>query len=173
MTYNKKTFILSLLLIAFLAFFIGRISKEYSVVKNEELKENSSTNGVTEKSENHRSNSNYVKQPAEDDYKYSKQYNSSNNNNYNSSNNSSIDIPDYALKTLRYIREYNKAPKDYVGGRTFQNREKLLPLDEEYQEWDVHPKVQRKNRGAERLVTSSYKAYYTNDHYRSFIEIKE
>lgn len=171
MTYNKKTFVFSLLLIALLAFFIGRTSKDYTVVKTEELKENSSTDGNEIKNENYQTKSN--ENIIEESFQEKKQYSGSNDNKYNNSNNSSIDIPDYALKTLKYIREYNKAPENYVGGRTFQNREKLLPMGEKYQEWDVHPKVPGKNRGAERLVTSSSKAYYTNDHYRSFIEIKE
>ena len=41
-----------------------------------------------------------------------------------------------------------------------------------YKEWDVHKKVKGKNRGAERLVTGSDgRAYYTDDHYGSFIQI--
>jgi len=83
--------------------------------------------------------------------------------------------PAHALETLEYVLEYNKAPEGYVGGRTFQNRERILPRGPSmrYQEWDVHPKSQDKNRGAERLVTcSDGSAYYTNDHYRSFVRLK-
>jgi ribonuclease T1 len=90
----------------------------------------------------------------------------------------SAEIPDYVLKTLAYVRENKKAPTGYVGGRTFKNLERLLPLTGsdgqkiKYQEWDVHPKLQGQNRGAERLVTAQTgEAYYTKDHYNSFINI--
>jgi len=93
---------------------------------------------------------------------------------------SSSDIPDYAIEVLQTVRETGKAPKGYVGGRTFQNREKLLPKKGakgqklKYKEWDVHRKVKGKNRGAERLVTGSDdSAYYTSDHYRSFTKIED
>ncbi|MBL7788980.1 MAG: hypothetical protein JNL75_04010 [Chitinophagales bacterium] len=89
------------------------------------------------------------------------------------------EVPAYVLETLEYILEHNEAPSGYVGGRTFQNRERLLPQTSNsgqkytYREWDVHPKVQGQNRGAERLVTSNEQdAYYTSDHYRSFQKIK-
>lgn len=88
-------------------------------------------------------------------------------------------VPPYVLETLEYVLEHKEAPNGYVGGRTFQNRERLLPKTDNngqklsYQEWDVHPKEEGKNRGAERLITSSQgEAYYTNDHYRSFTKIK-
>lgn len=91
----------------------------------------------------------------------------------------STEIPPYALETLEYVLEHQEAPAGYVGGRTFQNRERLLPKTNEkgeslrYQEWDVHPKERGENRGAERLVTSSDgSAYFTSDHYRSFQKIK-
>ncbi|HMP29121.1 MAG TPA: ribonuclease domain-containing protein [Saprospiraceae bacterium] len=85
------------------------------------------------------------------------------------------DVPYHALATLVYVRQKRVAPPNFLGGRTFQNREKLLPKikNEKYQEWDVHPKKEGKNRGAERLVTSANQAYYTKDHYQSFIQIKE
>lgn len=88
-------------------------------------------------------------------------------------------VPQKALEVLIYIRKNNKAPDGYVGGKTFQNRERLLPQKDEngdkvgYQEWDIYPKIKGRNRGAERLVTSDLNAYYTGDHYRSFIKIKE
>lgn len=87
-------------------------------------------------------------------------------------------FPDYVLETLEYVREHKEAPAGYVGGRVFQNRESQLPKTDDkgikidYQEWDVHPKMQGQNRGAERLVTSSNgDAYFTSDHYRSFKKI--
>lgn len=88
-------------------------------------------------------------------------------------------VPAYALETLEYILEHDEAPDGYVGGRTFQNREGLLPKSNssgkkyQYREWDVHAKVEGQNRGAERLVTSNEQdAYFTSDHYRSFKKIK-
>ncbi|MBK9107513.1 MAG: ribonuclease [Saprospiraceae bacterium] len=91
----------------------------------------------------------------------------------------SKNIPEYVLKTLEYIIENGTPPKEYVGGRNFQNREKRLKQKNKegqkilYKEWDVHPKVKGISRGAERLITGSdLSAYYTNDHYKSFIQIK-
>jgi len=88
------------------------------------------------------------------------------------------DIPQKVYKVLAYVRENGRAPEGYQGGRKFGNFEKLLPLKDHagkpmrYQEWDVNPKKQGKNRGAERLVTSENKrAWYTHDHYDSFTEI--
>jgi ribonuclease T1 len=87
-------------------------------------------------------------------------------------------IPAKAFKVLKYVRANGVAPDGYEGGRRFGNYEKQLPQQDErrqrinYQEWDVNPKIQGKNRGAERLITSPVKAYYTGDHYRTFIEMK-
>jgi len=68
---------------------------------------------------------------------------------------------------------------EYVGGRIFQNRERKLPKSSnngnriEYKEWDVNPKKPGKNRGAERLITGDNRsAYYTKDHYKTFIQFK-
>lgn len=87
-------------------------------------------------------------------------------------------VPDYVLEVLTFIRKNGEAPKGYVGGREFQNREKRLPAKASdgkkirYSEWDVHPKVKGQNRGPERLVTGSdHSAYYTRDHYKSFVKI--
>lgn len=88
-------------------------------------------------------------------------------------------IPLKALETLVYVREFNHAPPSFQGGKPFYNREKRLPIKSKnnkfikYKEWDVHPLVRGKNRGAERLVTSKKSAYYTRDHYDTFTRIKE
>lgn len=86
--------------------------------------------------------------------------------------------PRKVYEVLKYIRKNNAAPDGYVGGRKFGNYEKLLPQKDEngrkinYQEWDVNPKQEGKNRGAERLITGSNgKAYFTKNHYKSFIEV--
>lgn len=88
-------------------------------------------------------------------------------------------IPSYVLDILTYIRTHDEAPLNYTGGKIFYNREKILPILDNsgnrisYKEWDVHQKTKGKNRGPERIVTSFDKAYYTKDHYKTFILIKE
>lgn len=87
-------------------------------------------------------------------------------------------VPEYVLEVLAYIRQYREAPQGYVGGRTFENRERRLPLKTpdglriQYREWDVLPKQRGVPRGTERLVTGSdQSAWFTKDHYKSFIKI--
>ncbi len=109
------------------------------------------------------------------------------NSKYASENHSDSDqadirtgeVPTKALQVLKYAREHGVAMDGYVGGRRFGNFENLLPKKDkfnkriEYQEWDVNPKVNGKNRGTERLITGSDgNAYYTNDHYRSFLLVE-
>lgn len=88
-------------------------------------------------------------------------------------------IPAPARETLAYVRQHGYAPPGYIGGRVFGNYEGVLPRYDarrkriEYREWDVHPKAEGRNRGAERLVTGSDgRAWYTADHYRTFTEVK-
>lgn len=88
-------------------------------------------------------------------------------------------IPAKVYRVLEYVRQ-NNAPMDgYVGGRNFGNFERRLPQKGsdgrklKFQEWDVNPKKNGKNRGVERLITASNgQAWFTNDHYATFIEIK-
>lgn len=87
--------------------------------------------------------------------------------------------PDHVWQVLEKIKKTGEAPEGYVGGRTFQNREKRLPQNApdgskiKYREWDVQPKIEGKNRGAERLVTGDDRsAWYTSDHYRSFVRLE-
>lgn len=96
----------------------------------------------------------------------------------NESSNSS-GIPQKVYDVLKYIRANHRAMPGYVGGRVFSNREKIVPQFDDkgkaidYQEWDVNPKVEGQNRGAERILTGSDgSAWYTNDHYKSFKKIK-
>jgi guanyl-specific ribonuclease Sa len=80
-------------------------------------------------------------------------------------------IPAKARAVLQAIQEQDgRPPPGYVGGRSFQNRERRLPRGR-YREYDVNPKRRGKNRGAERIVIEQRtgKAYYTDDHYRTFI----
>ena len=88
-------------------------------------------------------------------------------------------IPQKAVLVLNYIRKNNQAPDGYEGGRYFGNYEKNLPQYDaagnkiNYQEWDIRAKEQGKSRGAQRIVTGSDgSAWYTPDHYSTFIEIK-
>ncbi|MDZ4854803.1 MAG: ribonuclease domain-containing protein [Nitrospirota bacterium] len=62
----------------------------------------------------------------------------------------------------------------YIGGRVFQNRERRLPPGH-YREYDVNPKVRGRSRDAERIVIEqdTGKAYYTGNHYRTFIPLNE
>ena len=88
-------------------------------------------------------------------------------------------VPAKVAKVLRYVDEHDKAMPGYEGGRNFGNFEKRLPQTDKknrrirYREWDVNPLKKGVNRGAERLVTGSDGgAYYTKDHYKSFIKIR-
>lgn len=91
-------------------------------------------------------------------------------------------IPAQALQALAHIRATGQPPPGCEGGRRFGNYgddggQKLPETDARggrihYQEWDIHPKVPGRNRGAERLVTGSDgRAWFTSDHYRTFTEV--
>jgi guanyl-specific ribonuclease Sa len=97
----------------------------------------------------------------------------------NSTDNNNPNIPQKVYEVLKYIRANHQAMEGYVGGRVFTNREKIVPRMDgngnqiTYQEWDVNPKIKGQNRGTERLLTGSDgRAWYTDDHYQSFKEIK-
>ncbi len=93
---------------------------------------------------------------------------------------SGSEAPAKVYKVLEYIDAHGKAPEGYVGGRRFGNYEELLPKTNKftqkkinYREWDVNRRMEGKNRGAERLVTGNdSSAYYTRDHYKSFVQIR-
>jgi ribonuclease T1 len=89
------------------------------------------------------------------------------------------DVPPYASETLEYIQEYHAPPPGYEGGRVFGNYARTLPMQDRaghkirYQEWDVKPHVEHRNRGPERIITGSDgRAWYTRDHYRTFIPMR-
>ncbi len=89
------------------------------------------------------------------------------------------DIPKNVLDVLSFVRDNGRAPEGHVGGRTFQNREKRLPIKADdgrrvsYREWDVHPKIRGKNRGTDRLITGDDgTAWYTDDHYQTFKKLE-
>ncbi|GAB17598.1 putative guanyl-specific ribonuclease [Gordonia effusa NBRC 100432] len=65
------------------------------------------------------------------------------------------------------------------GGRTFRNNEGRLPRKAasgkamRYQEWDVNAKAPNRGRDAERIITAADgSAWYSLDHYRTFIKIR-
>jgi ribonuclease T1 len=78
-----------------------------------------------------------------------------------------------AREVLAAIAERSGAPlPGYVGGREFHNRERRLPPGR-YREYDVHPRTPGRDRGPERLVVeqTTGRAYYTGDHYRTFVPL--
>ena len=92
-------------------------------------------------------------------------------------------VPAKVATVLMHVDQHERAPDGYEGGRPFHNYgshgDESLPRRDargraiRYREWDVNPKVPGKNRGPQRLVTGSDgSAYYTSDHYRSFIKIR-
>jgi len=85
------------------------------------------------------------------------------------------DPPQKAKDLLEAIqqREGNALP-GYIGGRAFQNRERRLPLGH-YREYDVNPKMRGRPRDAERIIIEqdTGRAYYTDNHYRSFMPLNE
>jgi ribonuclease T1 len=91
--------------------------------------------------------------------------------------NKNLGVSNSVLVLARHIKTTQTTYKGYVGGRRFGNFEKKLPkslngLKLNYKEWDVHPKIKGKNRGAERLVSDQTgRIYYTKDHYKTFIEL--
>jgi ribonuclease T1 len=106
-------------------------------------------------------------------------FNENQNSQVAKSTQNAIDIPAKVLEVLAYVDKNASAPDDYVGGRVFKNLEKLLPKNNpngdkiKYQEWDVNPKKEGRNRDTERLVTGNDRsAYFTNDHYNSFKKIR-
>jgi guanyl-specific ribonuclease Sa len=91
-------------------------------------------------------------------------------------------IPSRASDTLRHVRSTGQPPPGQVGGRVFQNDGRgggrILPRADArgnpitYREFDVRPYVPGVNRGAERVVVGSDgRAWYTDDHYASFLQM--
>jgi ribonuclease T1 len=61
-----------------------------------------------------------------------------------------------------------------IVGRAFKNYEGRLPAGGKYREYDVDPTLPGTPRNAERIVVDegTGQAWYTDDHYGSFTEIK-
>ena len=91
------------------------------------------------------------------------------------SNGNSSSIPQHAYDTLEYIKSHNGSPPaGYKGGRTFINdgRNGSACLPERYapyREYDVHPKFVGQFRGPERIVIGNGAAFYTPNHYMTFL----
>lgn len=89
-------------------------------------------------------------------------------------------IPEAAYQVLNFVLLNGSAPEGYSGGKNFYNREKRLPQRDSngkkivYREWDIYPKIPGKSRGPERLITGADgSAWYTADHYLSFIQLNK
>jgi ribonuclease T1 len=86
----------------------------------------------------------------------------------------SRDLPEEARQTLELIK--NNGPFPYrQDGTTFGNREKRLPLRANgyYREYTVRTPG-AKDRGARRIIAGNGgEFYYTADHYRSFMRIRD
>jgi len=81
--------------------------------------------------------------------------------------------PEKAYALLEALRQRHGEPlPGYVGGKLFHNRERRLPSGR-YKEYDVNRKIRGRPRDAERLVIEqdTGKAYYTGDHYRTFVPL--
>ena len=82
-------------------------------------------------------------------------------------------------KIIKAIDKTEKNLPGYVGGRIFKNKEKMLPIKTNfkkniiYKEWDIKPRIEGVNRGAERVVTGNDgSVWYTNDHYKNFTKMR-
>jgi ribonuclease T1 len=81
--------------------------------------------------------------------------------------------PQKAYDLLAQLQQRGGTPlPGYVGGREYRNREQRLPPGR-YREYDVNRKIPGRSRDAERIVIeqNTGKAYYTGDHYRTFIPL--
>lgn len=84
-------------------------------------------------------------------------------------------VPRKALDVLTFIRAKGSPPQGYKGGRIYETTTGLLPSEGQYREYDIDPKIPGTPRGPERIVIDelSGKAWYTPDHYGTFILIPE
>ena len=86
-------------------------------------------------------------------------------------------IPQYAYDTLDYVKNHNGSPPSgYKGGKSFANdgRDGSARLPDSYapyREYDVHPKFVGQGRGTERIVVGNGVAFYTPNHYKTFLQM--
>jgi len=86
----------------------------------------------------------------------------------------SKDLPEEARQTLELIKSNGPFPHKQDGS-TFGNRERRLPLRAQgyYREYTVKTPGAR-DRGARRIISGNGgEFYYTEDHYKSFMRIRE
>ena len=85
-------------------------------------------------------------------------------------------VPKQAIDTLDYIRNNGSAPPGYRSreyANDGRNGTYILPDDAPYHEYDIYSFTPGVNRGAERIVVgSSGTAWYTADHYHTFIKME-
>ena len=92
-------------------------------------------------------------------------------------------IPETARQVAEHAKNTGNAQRGWKGGRTFENDGRgggqVLPRTDEngnaitYKEFDVWPFIKGQNRGSERVVVGSNNAaYYTYNHYQTFIPIR-
>ncbi|WP_156300580.1 ribonuclease domain-containing protein [Streptobacillus canis] len=82
------------------------------------------------------------------------------------------DIPEEVYEVIKKI-EKNKfnPPKGVRGNRKWLNRDSKLPIEYEYREFDIHPKINDRNK-IRIVFGSDGSIYYTVDHYETFIKLK-
>jgi ribonuclease T1 len=81
-------------------------------------------------------------------------------------------VPTRARQVLNAVRKGGSAPPGHIGGQAFANRERKLPASGTYLEYDVQS-CATQPRGPERIVIdqTSGRAWYSRDHYRTFVEM--
>lgn len=84
------------------------------------------------------------------------------------------EVPQKVFSVWEEVSRTGEAPEGFAGGRKFANRERLLPTTGSYREYDVDPRPKGGTRNAERLVIDkiSGEAWYTDDHYGSFVKLE-
>ena len=98
--------------------------------------------------------------------------------NASASGSGSSSVPQYANDVLEHVKSHNGSPpKGYKGGKLFENdgRNGSAQLPDRYapyREYDVHPKIAGQGRGSERIVVGIGAAFYTPDHYMTFIRME-
>jgi len=87
-------------------------------------------------------------------------------------------VPRAAYIAVLYFQRFKHGPPSYIQVRKFETIEGLLPTHDQtgnviqYYESDLFPALQGINRGIQRIVVGSDgSAYYTDDHYRTFVRI--
>jgi RHS repeat-associated protein len=84
-------------------------------------------------------------------------------------------VPAKVKGILAHLRAHNwSPPKGVKGGKAFYNKQGRLPRGGSYKEFDVDVKVQGQQRASGRIVVdmNTGSAWYTPDHYDTFIPIE-